>query len=87
MGKEAAAKGILLTLTGGTLWGFSGTCGQFLMQEKGLISDWLVPLRLLTAGSLLLLICFLKEGGRIFDIWNFGYEYVSVYLFYGNRSF
>ena len=70
MGKEAAAKGILLTLTGGTLWGFSGTCGQFLMQEKGLISDWLVPLRLLTAGSLLLLICFLKEGGRIFDIWR-----------------
>lgn len=70
MGKEAAAKGILLTLTGGTLWGVSGTCGQFLMQEKGLISDWLVPLRLLTAGSLLLLICFLKEGGRIFDIWR-----------------
>lgn len=70
MGKEAAAKGILLTLTGGTLWGFSGTCGQFLMQEKCLISDWLVPLRLLTAGSLLLLICFLKEGGRIFDIWR-----------------
>ena len=58
MDKKDTARGILLTLTGGSLWGFSGTCGQFLMQEKGITSDWLVPIRLLTAGILLLLICF-----------------------------
>jgi len=70
MKMQNKTKGMLLTLAGGTLWGFSGTCGQFLMQEKGITSDWLVPIRLLTAGILLLLICFFKEGKRIFEIWK-----------------
>lgn len=63
-------RGALLTIFGGTLWGFSGTCGQFLMQTKGLTSNWLVPVRLLTAGLLLLFICYLKEGKKIFKIWR-----------------
>ena len=54
--------GTLLTLAGGTMWGFSGTCGQFLLQTKGLTSNWLVPVRLLSAGALLLFICWLKDG-------------------------
>lgn len=52
------------------MWGFSGTCGQFLMQTKGLTSDWIVPFRLLAAGALLLFLCYLKEGRKIFDIWK-----------------
>lgn len=63
-------KGALFTIFGGTLWGFSGTCGQFLMQTKGLTSNWLVPIRLLTAGLLLLFLCYLKEGKSVFRIWK-----------------
>lgn len=59
-----------MTLAGGTMWGFSGTCGQFLMQAKGLTSNWLVPIRLLTAGALLLLLCYLREGRNVFDVWK-----------------
>lgn len=59
-------RGCILTLFGGSLWGLSGTCGQYLFQVKGLTSDWLVPIRLLTAGLLLLFICYLKEGKQIF---------------------
>ena len=55
--KDNAVRGMILTLVGGTLWGFSGTCGQFLMQTKGVTSNWLVPIRLLLAGALLLFIC------------------------------
>ena len=44
--KDNAVRGMFLTLVGGTLWGFSGTCGQFLMQTKGVTSNWLVPIRL-----------------------------------------
>ncbi len=65
-----AVRGMLLTIAGGTMWGFSGTCGQYLMQTKGLTSNWLVPVRLLTAGLLLLLICYGKEGKKIFNIWK-----------------
>ncbi|MDO4267903.1 MAG: DMT family transporter [Eubacteriales bacterium] len=68
--KSKAVRGMALTLAGGTMWGFSGTCGQFLLQAKGLTSNWLVPVRLLCAGALLLFICYLKEGRRVFDIWR-----------------
>ena len=67
--KDNAVRGMLLTLVGGTLWGFSGTCGQFLMQTKGVTSNWLVPIRLLLAGALLLFICWLKDGRGVFRIW------------------
>lgn len=70
MNTKDSVRGAVLTIIGGTLWGFSGTCGQFLMQTKGLTSNWLVPIRLLTAGLLLLLICYLKEGKKIFHIWK-----------------
>ncbi len=80
MSKKPALKGAVFTLAGGILWGFSGTCGQFLMQTKGLVSNWLVPVRLLSAGSLLLLLCFfklcffesgfLKAGNKIFAVWK-----------------
>lgn len=70
MNTKDFVRGAVFTIIGGTLWGFSGTCGQFLMQTKGLTSNWLVPIRLLMAGLLLLLICYLKEGKKIFNIWK-----------------
>ncbi len=72
-----------MTLAGGMLWGFSGTCGQFLMQTKGLLSDWLVPVRLLTAGGLLLAICWLKEKRRIFDIWKRDWLGILIFGVFG----
>lgn len=63
-------KGACFTILGGILWGFSGTCGQFLMQDKGLTSNWIVPWRLLFAGCFLLLICIVRMGKGIFEIWK-----------------
>ena len=34
-GKNKMLRGAVFTITGGILWGFSGTCGQYLMQQKG----------------------------------------------------
>lgn len=70
MEKKLALRGMLLTLFGGTLWGFSGTCGQFLLQTKGLTSDWLVPIRLFSAGLALVLLCLVREKSRAFVIWR-----------------
>ena len=59
MEKKASSRylttGILLTLAGGVCWGFSGACGQFLMQQRGVDAGWLVSVRMLIAGTLLLL--------------------------------
>ena len=34
--------GVLFTVVGALLWGISGTSGQFLLQQRGLTSGWLV---------------------------------------------
>ena len=42
--------GVIITILGGCLWGASGACGQYLFENKGVTSRWLVPVRLLMAG-------------------------------------
>ncbi|TDX02013.1 DMT family transporter [Dinghuibacter silviterrae] len=46
--------GFALALSAGILWGVSGTCAQFLFQHRGVTTEWLVTVRLLGAGVLLL---------------------------------
>lgn len=46
--------GVVLTLVGGICWGFSGSCGQFLMQQRNVDAGWLVSARMLAAGILML---------------------------------
>ena len=43
-GRHAAAGtvGVLITILGGCLWGFSGACGQYLFENKGVTAGWLV---------------------------------------------
>ena len=45
-------RGVLLTLLGGTCWGFSGTCAKFLMDGYGVTPLWLLCVRQLTASLL-----------------------------------
>ncbi|MBM6830144.1 EamA family transporter [Anaerotignum lactatifermentans] len=45
-----------MTLAGGICWGISGCFGQYLFQQKDVTSNWLVSVRLLVAGILLLAI-------------------------------
>lgn len=68
--KNKKTLGILLTLLGGSLWGFSGACGQFLFECKAATSNWLVPIRLTTAGCVLLVILYARRKNKIFDIWK-----------------
>lgn len=75
-------KGVLLTLTGGTLWAVSGACGQYLFQYKQVTSNWLVPVRLTLAGLMLLLFLFWRRGKRIFAVWSTPRSSVQI-LCYG----
>lgn len=68
--KNPQVLGIVLTLLGGTLWGFCGSCGQFLFQYKEVTSDWLVPLRLTSAGILILLLLAFRQRGKVMDVWR-----------------
>lgn len=68
--KNKTAIGFILTLLGGVFWGFSGSCGQFLFTFHSVTSDWLVPIRMLFSGLILLLICAVKNKKKIFDVWH-----------------
>lgn len=68
--KKEVIFGTILTITGGILWGISGVCGQFLFQNKEVTASWLVPIRLVTAGLLLLLYYVSRDKGKAFDIWR-----------------
>ena len=37
----------------GIFWGFSGVCGQFLFETRGITSEWLVPIRLSVSGIIM----------------------------------
>jgi drug/metabolite transporter (DMT)-like permease len=47
-------QGFALALTSAVLWGMSGACAQYVFQNKGVTIAWLVTVRLLIAGTLLL---------------------------------
>lgn len=63
--------GILITVTGASMWGFCAVAGKYVMNTKGVDPVWMVTLRLLTAGSILLAIAIGKSRGEgIWDIWK-----------------
>ena len=49
--------GAALALIPGILWGISGVFGQYLFQQRGITPQWLVTVRLLISGCLMLTIC------------------------------
>jgi drug/metabolite transporter (DMT)-like permease len=53
-----------------TLFGVGGTFAQFLFQQRGVNIDWLVTMRLLCAGPVLLALAAARQGRGIFTIWR-----------------
>lgn len=66
---EGRMRGFLMAFLAGLLWGASSPIAQFLFEQKGVVSSWLVPYRLLSAGILLLLFAALKKM-PIAEVWK-----------------
>lgn len=67
---QSRTKGILLVIIGAMLWRISGTVAQYLFQKKGFSPEWLVVIRLLLSGIMLLTYAFIKIKQDIWKIWN-----------------
>ena len=68
--KKSMAVGMVFAATGGIFWGISGVCGQFLFQNKEVTARWLVPIRLLTAGFLLLCYFLIRDRKKAMAVWK-----------------
>ena len=74
-------KGMMFVIIGSMLWGVSGTVAQFLFQQKGFSPEWLVVIRLLVSGLILLLYGFTKGNQDIWEIWNSKHNCWSLIIF------
>jgi drug/metabolite transporter (DMT)-like permease len=67
--KSLKMKGCIYAFLAGVLWGVSSPVAQYLFVEKGIISEWLVPYRLLVSGFLLLIYAAVK-GHDVKMMWK-----------------
>lgn len=73
--------GIMLVLTAAIMWGVSGTVAQFLFQQQSFSPEWLVVVRLLISGIIMLVITRARGELRIWDIWKHKHDAASIILF------
>lgn len=81
MDKREQMRGFALTIIGGIFWGLAGVFGQYLFQTKHLQAPWMVSIRLVSAGLILLFTVYLKQKGQMFDIWKDRKDAIHILLF------
>lgn len=75
-------KGILLVLIGAICWGVGGTISQKLFQQYGIDVNWLVTVRLLISGGLLLIVHVMtKERTHLIGVWKKKRTAMQILLF------
>lgn len=73
--------GMGLAIMGALFWGLSGTSVQFLENVKHLNVEWLLEVRLLLAGLLTILLSYIQDGIRIFDIFKNPKDFGKLLIF------
>ena len=71
--------GFAIAVLAGTLFGVGGTFAQFLFQQRGVDIGWLVTMRLLSAGIVLLVISAAIRGRGVLAVWR--QDWVPLILF------
>lgn len=68
--KKNSWEGFLLAIGAALLWGVSGTFAQFLFEHRGISAEWLVTVRLLVSGCILLLLALFRKETDLWNIWK-----------------
>lgn len=78
--RKLRMKGCLYAFLAGILWGVTSPAAQFLFEKKGIVSEWLVPYRLISAGILLLIYAKIKKQD-IVSVWKDKNDGIRLVLF------
>lgn len=62
--------GIILAFLGGSCWGISGTCGQYIFTNSTMKPGMLTAIRMLFSGIFLLVYCLIKEKNNFVNLWK-----------------
>lgn len=81
MERKKTIRGILYAISGGILWGISGTVGQYLFTHKGLNSQWITTVRMLMAGILLIGFVGLKTPKELLPVWKCKKDIIWLIVF------
>ncbi|QIU91007.1 carboxylate/amino acid/amine transporter [Yokenella regensburgei] len=73
-------RGMMNVLTAAVLWGSSGVCAQYIMEQSQMSSGFLTMIRLLFAGLILLMLSFV-HGDKIFSILRNRQDALSLLFF------
>ena len=73
--------GIILTLLGATLWGVSGTSVQFIGNFRNMNLEWLLTMRLITAGLLTVLYGWIRQGNAVFNVFRNWRDTLGLVIF------
>lgn len=74
-------KGFLLAIVAASLWGISGTFGQFLFQERHINVEWLITVRMLISGFLLLVLALVQKKESIWAIFKHKDDTIKLFVF------
>lgn len=78
---KPVTRSFLFTISAAVFWGMSGTFGQFLFQQRGINVEWLITMRMLVSGFLLLLFAKYVGKAAIFSIWTNKKDRIQLLLF------
>lgn len=73
--------GFAAALAAGILFGVGGTFAQFLFSRRGVAVEWLVPVRLLGAGGLMLLLAAAWDRRAVLAVWRTPGDAAQLILF------
>lgn len=68
--RNQAGKGIAMVLIAASLWGVSGTFSQFLFQQQHISVEWLMSVRMLISGIVLVAISKARKNADTFAPWK-----------------
>jgi drug/metabolite transporter (DMT)-like permease len=73
--------GVIMVLSSAIFWGISGTCAQYLFEQKGLDPAWLVTWRMILAGFILVIFSVTQEKKAAFSVWKKPMDILRILLF------
>jgi drug/metabolite transporter (DMT)-like permease len=73
--------GFIMAISAAIFWGISGTCAQYLFEEKQINPAWLVSWRMMIAGVILIIFALSRKNSDVWKIWKKPKDIIQILLF------